>query len=130
VSSISVWATQPRSVSRLIPNCSPIRPHVPGRDAGSLRASNVTGSSVPAASPGFSSVQPLIPPSLMLPSKTRYRTFTAYREEPDKRVPKGCRCCCEWPPAVFVVEGADARVIVWGKSMTHSGEADWTTSHN
>jgi hypothetical protein len=39
--SISACMTQLRSVSGLIPSCSPIRLHAPGRDAGSFRASIV-----------------------------------------------------------------------------------------
>jgi len=39
--STSACITQPRSVSALIPSCSPIRTHALGRLAGSLRASNV-----------------------------------------------------------------------------------------
>ena len=38
--STSAWATQPRSVSGLIPSCSPTRRTAPGREAGSFRASS------------------------------------------------------------------------------------------
>ncbi len=61
------WATQSRSVSGLIPNCSSIRTHVLGRDAGS-HASSVNRIALPKLLGGTSWCL-LLPPWLEISLK-------------------------------------------------------------
>jgi DNA-binding CsgD family transcriptional regulator len=73
--STSACVTQPRSVSALIPNCSPIRTHALGRLAGSLRASNVNLIARSRSSSGyFRGAAILDPPWLDGPHQTRHET--------------------------------------------------------
>ena len=60
--STSAWVTQPRSVSGLIPSCSPIRRHAPGREAGPSWRPTSSGIDRSRSSSGYFSV----PPSMFL----------------------------------------------------------------
>ncbi len=62
LASISAWVSQPRSVSGLIPSCSPIRRHAQNVPPGPDGLPTSSGSSVRVAPPGTSAV----PPSLFL----------------------------------------------------------------
>jgi len=86
--STSACITQPRSVSALIPSCSPIRTHALGRLAGSLRASNVNLIARSRSSSGyFRGAAIADPPWLDGVHQTRHKTAAAQQQ---------CQAECGW----------------------------------
>lgn len=84
--SISVWVTQPRKVSGLMPSCCPIRLHAPVRVIGSYFASSTIRTARSRSSSGYflGATIDLVPPGLMVSIKpgTRHRYQRRASSEP------------------------------------------------